>query len=89
MQTQSTLKFANRASAIVNNVVHNKHQDLSRLLEMKNDEIRRLRAALQQFGSRPSQEPRALSFQGVDLCKQHKILEQRVMALKVSTCLMR
>eukprot|EP00892_Ulva_mutabilis_P008202 jgi/Ulvmu1/5754/UM025_0008.1 len=83
-ETQSTLQFANRASAVVNNVVQNSCQEFSTLLEMKNDEICRLRAALQQFGSRPSPVPRTVSLQGTSTQEdlQHRILEKKIVTLK-------
>ena len=54
---------------------------------MKNDEIRRLKAALQHFGNNPSTALQVASLQqhGVAKRSQCKILEQRVVALKVRT----
>lgn len=78
-ETHSTLQFANRAAAIVNNVTRNECNDVGSVLAAKDEEIYRLRAMIQQLSMK------AASY---NVTKQHadpQHLQQSISDLKVCT----
>lgn len=83
VETQATLQFANRASAIVNCVVRNKCEDMSQVLQSKNEEIRQLKAALYQCDTNGPTRTRSGSLGKLSRGSQYKVLEQQVISLKV------
>ena len=79
----STLKFADRASSVVNSVKRNAHSDLAGLLERKDREIRRLTELLTDFSRAHGHEPRRDAEKASKSVQQAQQLQRQIQELQV------